>query len=94
MVNYTEVLVGPSSLGPEGSTRAKAALRMLGIETVPVDARLAERVAEVRASTKLKLPDAYAVATALDFRADADVRLESFDKRVTKVFAELRATGF
>ena len=92
-VNYTEVLVGPFARGHDSAARAKTALRMLGIEPIPVDEKLAARAAQVRARTKLKLPDAYAVATALDTRADAEVRLESLDKQVTRVFAELRATG-
>lgn len=92
VVNYTEVLVGPTiALGSEGTTRTKAALRALGIETVPVDTALAGQAADVRARTKLKLPDAYAVATALAAaQGDGDVRLESFDKHVVQAFTALR----
>jgi predicted nucleic acid-binding protein len=95
MVNYSEVLVGPAlALGSDGTTRVKAALRALGIEAISVDAPLAERAAEIRARTKLKLPDAYAVATALSAsQTDSDVRLESFDKHVVRAFASLRGAG-
>jgi predicted nucleic acid-binding protein len=45
----------------------------------------------VRASTKLKLPDAYAVATAIRAGdgSGGDVRLETFDKKVIKAYADL-----
>lgn len=52
---------------------------------------LAERAAAVRERTKLKLPDAYAIATAvqLEHRGRTDVRLASFDKRVLRAHAAL-----
>jgi hypothetical protein len=44
----------------------------------------------VRAQTKLKLPDAYAVATAIDAElGDSAVRLETFDKKVVKAYTGL-----
>jgi hypothetical protein len=54
---------------------------------------LARRAASVRARTKLKLPDAYAVATAIhaEHGGDEDVRLESFDRKVLKAYAELHS---
>jgi len=90
-VNYTEVLVGP--LRTRGSAevgRIDAMLAGLGIETVRVDKTVARRAAAVRAQTNLKLPDAYAVATAVDASRDGDdVRIESFDDRVVKAFQHL-----
>lgn len=76
------MLVDPAAaLGSDGTARTRAA-------------QLAEQAAEVRGRTKLKLPDAYAVATALTAAvADRDVRLESFDKRVVRAFAALRRTN-
>ena len=57
----------------------------LGIQTVRIDTPLAQRAAAIRAQTNLKLPDAYAVATAVDAGRDRDdVRIESFDERVVK----------
>jgi len=51
----------------------------------------AGRAAAVRVRTKLKLPDAYAIATAIDAekRGGDPVRLESFDKKVVKAFETL-----
>ena len=61
------------------------------IETIVVDMPLAKRAAAVRARTNLKLPDAYAVATAIhaEHRGWADVRLESFDEAVVKAYSDL-----
>lgn len=52
---------------------------------------LARRAAAVRARTKLKLPDAFALATAIhaEKRGHDDVRLETFDKKVNEAFADL-----
>ncbi|MCK9250079.1 MAG: PIN domain-containing protein [Solirubrobacteraceae bacterium] len=68
-------------------------LTNLSIVPVPVDAELAERAADVRARTNLKLPDAYALATAMlvEHRGRTDVRLASFDKKVLKAHADLHA---
>ena len=62
-----------------------------GIETIQVDIALARRAAAVRARTKLKLPDAYALATAIhaEHSGHDDVRLETFDKKVIKAYADL-----
>ncbi len=90
-VNYSELLIGPFRAGgAEEAERVDFMLTRLGIETVAADMRLARRAAAVRAQTKLKLPDAYAVATAVDAGRDGeDVRIESFDDRVVKAFARL-----
>lgn len=92
-VNYTEVLIGPlAAAGAAGAETVDAMLTRFGIETVQVDAALAQRAAAVRVRTRLKLPDAYAIATAVhaERRGRDDVRLESFDKRVVKAYAQLR----
>lgn len=91
-VNYSEVLIGPlEKLGPEGAQTVDAMLARLSIEVVDVDARLAREAAAVRARTRLKLPDSYAVATAL--RAgqggQVQVRVETFDKQVIKAYETL-----
>jgi len=91
-VNYTEVLIGPlRHAGPAGADTVDAMLVRFGIETVPVDLALARRAAAVRVRTGLKLPDAYALATAIhaEKRGHDDVRLESFDERVVKAYAAL-----
>ena len=95
-VNYAEVLTGPlEAAGAAGGETVDAMFVRFGIETVEVDMDLARRAAAVRARTKLKLPDAFALATAI--RAEklrrGEVRVESFDRRVNKAFAELRPLG-
>jgi predicted nucleic acid-binding protein len=91
-VNYTEVLIGPlRHAGPAGADTVDAMLVRFGIETIQVDLALARRAAAVRVRTGLKLPDAYALATAIhaEKRGHDDVRLESFDERVVKAYAAL-----
>jgi predicted nucleic acid-binding protein len=91
-VNYTEVLIGPlKAAGPPGAETVDAMFVRFGIETIQVDMDLARRTAAVRARTNLKLPDAFALATAIhaEKRGRDDVRLETFDKKVSKAFADL-----
>lgn len=91
-VNYTEVLIGPlQKRGSPGAEIVDAMLVRFSIETIPVDMALARRAAAVRARTSLKLPDAYALATAIhaEKRGNDDVRLESFDEKVIKAYATL-----
>jgi predicted nucleic acid-binding protein len=91
-VNYTEVLIGPlQKAGTAGAETVDAMFARLGIETIQVDMALARRAAAVRARTRLKLPDSYALATAIDAeqRGHADVRLETFDEKVVKAYKAL-----
>jgi predicted nucleic acid-binding protein len=91
-VNYTEVLIGPLKTGgPTAAEVVDAMFVRFGIETITVDMALAQRAAAVRAKTNLKVPDAYAVATAIhaEHRGWEDVRLESFDDDVVKAYADL-----
>jgi predicted nucleic acid-binding protein len=62
-----------------------------GVETVRVDLALARRAAAVGVRTRLKLPDAYALATAIhvEKRGHGDVVLESFDAKVVKAYISL-----
>lgn len=90
-VNVTELLVGPLRKdGAAGAGRIMAMFTRFRFEIVAADAVLAHKAAEVRAQMNLKLPDAYVVATALSaaMRSD-DVRLESFDRDVIKVYASI-----
>jgi predicted nucleic acid-binding protein len=92
-VNYTEVLIGPlEAAGAAGAETVDAMFVRFGIETIQVDMDLARRAAAVRARTKLKLPDAFMLATAIhaEKRGHDHVRIESFDKKVNKAFADLR----
>ena len=91
-VNYTEVLIGPlEAAGAAGADTVDAMFVRFGIETIQVDMALARQAAAVRARTQLKLPDAYALATAIhaEKRGHDDVRIESFDRKVNTAFAEL-----
>jgi predicted nucleic acid-binding protein len=92
-VNYSEVLIGPlEKAGAAGADTVDAMFVRFGIETIQVDMALARRAAAVRARTRLKLPDAYALATAIhaEERGHADVRLESFDEKVIEAHAALQ----
>ncbi len=88
-VNYSEILVGPLRAGTQD--RVEEMLVKLGIETTTVDMALAERAAAVRAKTNLKLPDAYALATAIhaEKRGWDEVEIASFDKDVLRARADL-----
>jgi predicted nucleic acid-binding protein len=91
-VNYTEVLIGPlQKRGIPGAETVDAMLVSFGIETITVDMALARRAAAVRARTRLKLPDAYALATAIhaEKRGHPEVRLETFDEKVIKAYKGL-----
>lgn len=91
-VTYTEVLIGPlERAGDAGAETVDAMFVRFGVETIHVDMALAQRAAAVRVRTKLKLPDAYTVATAIhaEKRGHGDVRIESFDAKVIKAFAKL-----
>ena len=91
-VNYSEVLIGPlRSAGPAGAETVDTMLVRFGIETIPIDLAVARRAAAVRVRTGLKLPDAYALATAIHAErlGQGDVRLESFDAKVIRAYAAL-----
>lgn len=90
-VNYTELLIGPlRASGRAGADAVDEMLVRLSIETIQVDMALAQRAASVRARTNVTLHDAYAIATAIHAeKRGHDVRLESFDERVGKAYADL-----
>lgn len=93
-VNYSEVLIGPlRAVDTDAAERIDEMLVRFGIETVVVDRPLAQRAAAVRARTNLKLPDSYALATAIyaDNRGWDDVRLETFDAALAAADAQLRS---
>ena len=88
-VNYAEILIGPIRVGAQD--RVREMLVRLNIETIGIDMALAERAAAVRARTNLKLPDAFALATAVhaEHRGHQDVRLATFEEKVLKAYADL-----
>jgi predicted nucleic acid-binding protein len=83
-VNYSEILIGPLRTGAH--ERIERMLKQFAIDVVAVDPELAFRAAAVKAETNLKLPDAYALATALqtEERGLPDVRLQTFDQPVLR----------
>ena len=88
-VNYAEILIGPIRAGV--AEQVERMLVQLGITTMQVDTALAQRAAEVRVRTGLKLPDAFALATAIhgEHRGWTDVELATFDKKVLRAHADL-----
>lgn len=89
-VNLSEILIGPLRAGTE--ERVEQMLLQFTVETIVVDMALAKRAAAVRARTNLKLPDAYALATAIhvEKRGWESVRLASFDEAVLRAHADLQ----
>jgi len=88
-VNYAEIMVGPVRAGTH-----ELVLQMLvqfNVETITVDMDMANRAAAVRARTNLKLPDAFALATAIhaEHRGWGNVEMASFDEAVLKAHADL-----
>ncbi len=91
-INYAEVMVGPLRAGTH--ELVDHMLVQLGIETVAVDRELGRRAAAVRARTNLKLPDAFALATALQAAQGGEtVDLASFDDAVRRADRQLRPSG-
>ena len=93
-VNLSEILIGPLRAGTQ--ERVEQMLVHFNLETIEVDMALAQRAASVRARTNLKLPDAYALATAIHAEKQGwqDVRLASFDEAVLRAHAELHPFDF
>lgn len=90
-VNYSEILIGPIKAGKAARDHVEDMLSDFSIEIMVIDGAFARRAAAVRARTNLKLPDAYALATAIhaEHNGHDDVRLASFDDAVLRAHAEL-----
>ncbi len=88
-VNYAEIMVGP--VRAKTHERVREMLVQFSIETITVDMALADLAAAVRARTNLKLPDAFALTTAIhaEKRGWGDVELHSFDAAVIKAHRAL-----
>jgi predicted nucleic acid-binding protein len=91
-VNYAEIMVGPARVGDGAPELVSHMLAQFNIETITVDKDLAGHAAAVRARTGVKLPDAFALATALHGEQHGwdDVELASFDRALLKAHAQLR----
>lgn len=68
---YAEILVGPFKRGPESAAIVDQFLERLPATVVLADREIARRAAELRAiqGSKLRLPDALVVSTALSLKA-------------------------
>jgi len=90
-INYSEILIGPIKSGTAAREHVDGMLSRFSIEIIAVDAAFARRAATVRARTNLKLPDAFALATAIhaEHSGHDDVRLASFDQAVLRAHTEL-----
>jgi len=93
-VNYAEIMVGPVKEGTEAKELVSQMLVQFSIETIPVDATLADRAAAVRARTGLRLPDAFALATVIhaEQRGYEGVELASFDRDVLRAHGDVHPT--
>lgn len=79
-VTIAEVLVGPTRSGQ--LAEAEDVLRALRLHEITFRVDAPFRLAELRASTQLKLPDCCVLFAAQDSRADA---VATFDRRLRKV---------
>ena len=89
-ITMSEILVGAYRVGSAAVRTVNLALNKLenaGLTFIPVDKRIAHKGAEIRASYKLKLPDALIAATAILNEAQA---LISRDKQMYATIAGLR----
>jgi predicted nucleic acid-binding protein len=85
-LTVAEVLVGPARAGR--LDEAVAALRTIGLAEVPLAPTASARLAELRASSGMKLPDCCVILAAETSQADAVV---TFDRRLE---AEAARRGF
>lgn len=82
-VTIAEVLTGPIALGEEALVRRYRSI-LESWQVIVLDSSIAESAARLRASLRLKLPDAVQVASALAVNADA---LVTHDRDFAKVTA-------
>jgi predicted nucleic acid-binding protein len=86
-VTLAEVLVAPARTGRLAD--ARAALEVLGVAELMLPADAAERLAELRATTELKLPDCCVLLAA----EDAPGRVLTFDGRLAREAERLGLTA-
>lgn len=78
IVTLAEVLVGPTRLGRV--EQAETVLREIGIEYLPLASNAPRRLAELRASLPLKLPDCCVMLAA----EDAAAAVATFDEQLAR----------
>ncbi len=76
---YAEAMVRPSAAGPAAQARLDRFLDDLAADVEPATRSIGRRAAELRAAhgTRLRLPDALVLATAIDVGADAVLTTDS-----------------
>lgn len=89
---YAEALVGPVRRGPEAAATVDAFLGALPAQVAPATAGIARRAAGIRAEHggRLRLPDAFVIATALELGAD---RIVTADRRWPDLGIEVAVLG-
>lgn len=87
VITLGEVLVQPLARGDVRLQQRyrDALLNGVGIWTLPVDAALAERAAELRARYRIRLPDALQLAVAIAERCEAFLTNDRQLSRVTEL---------
>lgn len=83
VVTLAEVLVGPTRAGLAGPVAG--ALRDIGVQEVPLGPDAAGRLAALRATTRLKLPDCCVLLAAEDVGAG---EIATFDERLAACAVE------
>jgi len=81
---YAESLVAPARAGREAMRAVDAFLADLAADVEPITRQVAVRAAQIRArhGTRLRLPDALVIATAMHLRADRIVTTDGGWPRV------------
>jgi predicted nucleic acid-binding protein len=87
VVTLGEVMVQPFARGDVRLQQRYRDLLLysLGFRTLPVDAVMAERAAELRARYGMRLPDALQIAVAIDERCEAFLTNDRRLARVTEI---------
>lgn len=80
VVTMSEILVGPTRAGRRRA--AQDLLDRLGIRVQPLPTEAAAQLAELRATTGLKLPDCCVLFTA---ECNAPAQLATFDERLARI---------
>ncbi len=80
-LTLAEVLVGPARVG----RMAQAALRDLGVTSIPLDKAAPSELASLRADTRLRLPDCSVLLAA----ASVQATVATFDQRLAAAAAAL-----
>jgi predicted nucleic acid-binding protein len=88
---YAECLVGPARQGKEAMRKVDEYLIDLAADVEPITRQVASRAAMLRArhGSKLRLPDALVLATALHLRADRVLTTDTGWPRGTGVEVEV-----